>query len=334
MMDDQHNQGHQHETGGFQTESYLAPETLVQLSTLELRARMIVEGIRSGSHTSPHQGMSVEFKQHRQYVPGDDLKHLDWRVYARSDRPTIKQYEQETTLDVSILVDCSASMRFGSLRMKKGWGGTRSTTPDRVWTKYDHATAVSAALSWMSLQQSDRVGLNLFAEDLLTSISTRSTNDQWRRIITTLSNEPVDNGTEIERSVEHILSTIKNRSLIIIISDLLQDPGEIRNSIARIRHHNHDLICIQTLDEQELDLDITDPTTFIGLEDGNQINIDPNTIRDIYLEKLNHHNNTIKQTLLDFGYDHLLLNTHESVGPALTLLAARRMNWLKSRHVR
>jgi uncharacterized protein (DUF58 family) len=333
-MDDQHNHGQHRETAGFQTESYLAPETLVQLSTLELRARMIVEGIRSGSHTSPHQGMSVEFKQHRQYVPGDDLKHLDWRVYARSDRPTIKQYEQETTLDVSLLVDCSASMRFGSLKMKKGWGGTRSNTNERVWTKYDHATAVSAAISWMSLQQSDRVGLNLFAEDLVTSTSTRSTNDQWRRIITTLSSEPVDNGTEIERSVEHALSMIKNRSLIIIISDFLQDPDEIRNSIARIRHHNHDLICIQLLDDQELNLDITAPTTFVDIEGDERVNIDPNTIRDVYQEKLNTHNTNIKEMLLDFGYDHLLMNTHESVGPALTLLAARRMNWLKSRHVR
>ena len=319
---------------GFQAESYLAPETLLQLSTFELRARMIVEGIRSGSHTSPHQGMSVEFKQHRSYVPGDDLKHLDWRVYARSDRPTIKQYEQETTLDVLILVDCSASMRFGSLTMKSGWGGTRTNDSTKTWTKYDHATAVSAALSWMSLQQSDRVGVNLFADELLTTTPTRSSNDQWRQIVSTLSNEPVDRGTDFERSIEHALSKIKNRSLIIIISDFLQDVERIRNSIARIRHHNHDLVCIQLLDQAELTLDMKDTTSFVGLETDEVIHVDPNVIREKYKEHLNDHNRLIETMLVDFGYDYLLMNTHESVGPAITHLASRRMNWLNSRHAR
>lgn len=318
----------------FQAESYLAPETLVQLSTLELRARMIVEGIRSGSHTSPHQGMSVEFKQHRQYVPGDDLKHLDWRVFARSDRPTIKQYEQETTLDVSILVDCSASMRFGSLGMKKGWGGTQSEIDGKIWTKYDHATAVSAAVAWMSLQQSDRVGVALFAEDLVSSTSTRSSNDQWRNIVSTLSNGTVADETNLERSVEHMLSLTRNRSLIILVSDFLQDEDSIRNSIARIRHHKHDLMCIQTLDESELTLDIDDSTTFDGLEGEGVIHLDPTVIRETYIEQLNTHNRMIEGILLDYGYDYQLMNTHKSVGPALTQLAARRMNWLRSRHVR
>ncbi len=323
-----------HSNQSFQAESYLAPETLVQLSTLELRARMIVEGIRTGSHTSPHQGMSVEFKQHRQYVPGDDLKHLDWRVLARSDRPTIKQYEQETTLDVSILVDCSASMRFGSIPTKKGWGGTRSETKRKVWTKYDHATAVSAAIAWMSLQQSDRVGVSLFAEDIVTTTPTRSSNDQWRNIITTLSNETVADTTDLERSVEHLLSLTRNRSLFILVSDFLQDEESIGNSIARIRHHKHDLMCIQTLDESELTLNIDESTTFDGLEGEGVIHLDPTTIRETYIDHLNKHNRSIEGMLLDHGYDYQLMNTHKSVGPALTRLAARRMNWLRSRHVR
>lgn len=327
-------QKEQENGNGFQAESYLAPETLLQLNPFELRARMIVEGIRSGSHTSPHQGLSVEFKQHRPYVPGDDLKHLDWRVLARSDRPTIKQYEQETTLDVSILVDCSASMRFGSLKMKSGWGGTKSRTNNPTWTKYDHATAVSAALSWMSLQQSDRVGLNLFSEGLVHSVSRRSTGDQWRQIISALSRQPVETGTNFERSLEHILSTIKNRSLIILISDFLQDPAGLRNSIARVKHQKNDLICIQVLDDQEIHFNIDDSTAFVGLEGEGRIKLDPETIRDAYIERLNNHNNMLKETVQNFSFDYLLMNTHKSVGPAISKLAARRMNWLKSRHAR
>ena len=226
-------------------ESYLAPETLLQLSTFELRAKMIVEGVRSGLHASPHQGMSVEFNQHRPYTAGDDIRHLDWKVYGRSDRLTIKQYEQETTLDVILMVDCSASMRFGSMETKEGWGGTDGSRTSRRWTKFDHATATATALAWMSLQNTDRVGVHLFAEGLENSITQRSSESQWRQVVSLLSRQAVEKGTDINTSVDQVLALVSNRSLFIILSDFLEDPAVLRSTFAKFHHKRHDLICIQ-----------------------------------------------------------------------------------------
>ncbi len=322
------------ESSGMRAESYLSPETLVQLSPFDLRARMIVEGIRSGSHASPLQGLSVEFEQHRQYAPGDDVRHLDWKVYARTDRLAIKQYEQETNLDVIMLVDCSASMRFGSLQVKQGWGGTRASDTSGVWTKFDHATATATALSWMALQQSDRVGLSLFANGITQTTGRTSNTGQWRRIVSILSSHPVDDGTDIDRMAEQALSSITNRSLFIIISDFLQDPEEIRSAMARFRHRKHDVICLQTLDHEEINFNLQDPSILIDLELQDRIRIDPPAIREAYLEALEDHQNQLRSMLVGFGFDHHLLDTHDSVGPSIAHVAAHRSNWMKSHHGR
>src|SRR5678815_851358 len=136
-------------------ENYLAPETLAQLAPFELRAKMIVEGEMSGQHRSPYQGMAVEFAQHRQYVAGDDLKHLDWKVFGRSDKLYVKQYQQETNLDVILLIDASASMAYGTLGVKKQWGGTTASAAKVAWTKFDTAAAVAVALAYLCLHQQD-----------------------------------------------------------------------------------------------------------------------------------------------------------------------------------
>lgn len=313
-------------------ESYLSPETLSQLAPFDLRARMIVDGIRSGSHQSPLQGMSVEFEQHRQYVPGDDLRHLDWKVYGRSDRLAIKQYEQETTLDVSLLVDCSASMSFGTMGIKKGWGGTEASRSTGSWTKFDHATATATALAWMSLQQSDRIGLTMFADGIIQKVGLSSNTGQWRRIVSLLSGQTVDEKTDIEKTTEQVLSTTTNRSLFIIISDFLQDPGSIRSAMARFRHRKHDVICLQILDRDELRFEQPDPSMFIDLEGDDRIRIDPPSIREAYLEALHAHQGEINRMLSGFGFDYHTVDSHESVGPALAYLIARRTAWSRKHH--
>src|SRR5262245_15321725 len=154
------------DTEKVQAENYLAPETLAQLGSFELRAKMIVEGVMSGMHRSPYQGLAVEFAQHRQYVAGDDLKHLDWKVYGRSDKLYIKQYQQETNLDVILLVDSSASMGYGSLAVKSNWGGTAASRRTNQWTKFDCAAALGVAMAYLCLQQQDRVGVAVFADEI------------------------------------------------------------------------------------------------------------------------------------------------------------------------
>ena len=310
-------------------EAYLAPETLSQLSPFEIRARMIVEGVRSGLHQSPHQGMAVEFDQHRGYVPGDDLRHLDWKVFGRSDRLTIKQYQQETNLDVLIMVDSSASMRFGTNPVKKGWGKTDASNRTGKWTKFDHAVATSVALSWMSLQQSDRVGLFMFSDGIKDMVDRSSGQGQWRRIVSKLNSKPVEEGTNLSKSIDQVLGRITNRSIFVLITDMLIDMSEIQSNLAKFRHQRQDVLCLQVRDDQEINFRFRNMEQFQGLEIDERIKVDPRSIRDEYIKSINQHIDEIGSICSQFGFDHLLMNSHESVGPSLGRLLARRSMWLK-----
>ena len=274
--------------------------------------------------------MSVEFKQHRAYSPGDDLRHLDWKVLARSDRPTIKQYEQETTLDVQILVDCSASMKYGTLTTKEGWGGTRSSEETNKWTKYDHCTAIAAALSWMIIQNSDRVGVSTFADGITKSTPKSSTKEQWKKVITLLSREPVESTTDIDKSCKQSLSNTKRKSLFIILSDFLENTENIKTALARFSQGKHDVICIQTLDNEEIHLTTDTETIFNGMEDESRLPVDPNAIRDTYLRLLDNHIQSIFKQSGMFGFEHMVLNTHKSIATPIAKLTTKRTGWLKS----
>ena len=309
---------------GLRAEQYLAPETIGQLGTFELRARMIAEGVMSGMHRSPYQGLAVEFAEHRQYVPGDDLRHLDWKVFGRSDKLHLKQYQQETNLDVVILVDASASMRFGTLQVKSGWGGTAASRRASTWTKYDHATAVAAALCYLALQQRDRVGLALFADGLRGQVRRSNARDTWRRVVRTLAEDPVEDGTDLIKVVEQAMATVTNRSLFIVISDLLTDPKAVRESVARLRHRRHDVLLLQVLDRQELRFDYDDPAPFEGLEGEGRVPVDPRSVRDDYLEALTRHCGELEQIARSHGFDYLRLDSHGSVGPAIAAMLGRR----------
>ncbi len=310
-------------------ENYLAPETLAQLSPFELRAKMIVEGVMSGMHRSPYQGMAVEFAQHRQYVAGDDLKHLDWKVYGRSDKLYVKQYQQETNLDVILLVDASASMRYGSELIKRNWGGTEASRKSRRWTKYDHATAAATAIAYLCLHQQDRVGVFVYADEVKSFVQRSSAQGQWRRIINALSMHPVDEGTNLAKVTDQVLGKITNRALFVILSDFFDDSEVIRQSLAKIRHRRHDVIMLQMLDREEMQFTFSQPSPFEGLEGEGKLRLDPRALRASYLEALTAHNKAISKSALGFGFDYHRLNTHESVGPALTYVLARRNAFIK-----
>lgn len=310
-------------------ENYLAPETLSQLAPFELRAKMIVEGVMSGMHRSPYQGMAVEFAQHRQYVAGDDLKHLDWKVYGRSDKLYVKQYQQETNLDVILLIDSSASMAYGTLGVKTNWGGTKASASRSVWTKFDHATATAVAVAYLSLQQQDRVGVAIFADEIRAMVKRSNSRGQWKSIVNTLNVHPVSARTNLAKVTEQTLGKVQNRALFIIISDFFDDPESIRTALARFRHRRHDVILMQTLDRQELRFDFSQPAPFEGMEDEGRLRIDPRALREAYLEALHAHMDRLAKTALGFGFDYLRLDTHESVGPAIAYLLARRNAFIK-----
>lgn len=316
-------------TPTIRAEQYLAPETLAQLAPFELRAKMIVEGVMSGMHRSPYQGMAVEFAQYRQYSPGDDIKHLDWKVWARSDKHYIKQYQQETNLDVVIMVDASASMNYGTLEVKKGWGQTAASIKKRGWTKFDHSTAAAVAMAYLCLQQQDRVGLVVFADGIKQMVKRSSSKGQWRRLVNCLKGEPVEENTDLARVTDQVLSKVTNRCLFVILSDLFDDPESIRKSLARFRHRRHDVVLLQTLDRQEMRFDFSQPAPFLGLEGEGKLRIDPRALRQAYLESLDKHIKTVVRIARSFGFDYERLDTHESVGPALSHLLAQRNAYIK-----
>ncbi|MBL0927452.1 MAG: DUF58 domain-containing protein [Phycisphaerales bacterium] len=305
---------------------YLHPQTLARLSSLELRAKMIVEGVMSGQHRSPYQGYSVEFAQHRPYVRGDDIRHLDWKVFGRSDKLYLKQYEQETSLDLVLLVDCSGSMNFGSRLFSEASGEGRATSPDgrSNWTKYDHATAVAAALAYLALSQGDRVGLGIYADSLVDALNRTSAMGQWRRVVGVLSHHPVDRPTDFARVVEQTLAKLNNRCLIAIISDFFDDPERIRAALARVRHKQHDVLMIQVVDRREETFDLTDTAPFVGLEGEPKVRIDPRAVRAAYLEAFGRHLDAVEKITRSFGFDYLKLSTHDWLGPALAAFVSRR----------
>src|SRR6266404_1616304 len=274
---------------------YLDPLTLAKVRSLELKARLVVEGYMSGQHKSPYHGFSVEFAQHRPYVPGDDIRHLDWKVYARSDKLHLKQYQQETSLDLVLLVDASGSMRYGSSAFEDASGAGHTMSPDgrANWSKFDHATAIAAAMAYVTLHQGDRAGLVVFTDEIKSLVKRSSSQGTWRQVVGALAMHYQDNPgmavTDIARVVDQTLAKLNNRCLLVMISDLFTDPEQIRAAMARVKHRRHDMIVFQVLDREEAEFDFVDAAPFEGLEGEAKLRIDPRALRAGYLEALNRH---------------------------------------------
>lgn len=314
---------------------YLHPQTLARLSSFELRAKMIVEGVMSGMHRSPYQGFSVEFAQHRPYVPGDDIRHLDWKVYARSDKLHLKQYQQETSLDLVVLVDASGSMRYGSRTFEDASGAGHTLSPDgrTNWSKFDHATATAAALAYVTLHQGDRAGLVIFADEVLGLVKRSSSHGTWRQVVGALAThyqtEPTTSPTDIPRAIDQTLGKLTNRCLMVLISDLFTDPEQVRAAMARVKHKGHDLIVFQVLDKREREFDFTDAGPFEGLEGEARLRIDPRALRAGYLKALHGHLEKVEKMARSFGFDYQLVSTHDWLGPPLAAFVARRNAQIK-----
>lgn len=310
---------------------YLHPQTLARLASFELRAKIIVEGVSSGHHRSPFQGYSVEFAQHRPYVPGDDLRHLDWKVYGKSDRLQLKQYQQETSLDLNALVDVSGSMFYGSRLFAEASGEGRKTSLDNrpQWSKFDHATALAAALAYVTLRQGDRAGLVIFADAVRAMVKRSSSQGTWRQIIGALSTHPLDprnvgRPTDLRRAVDEMLGKVTNRGLVALISDGFFGIDQLRAGLARIKHAGHDLIFFQVLDRAELEFDFADVAPFEGLESEARLRVDPRAVRERYLELIRRHVADCEKAARSFGFDYQFVNSHDWLGPPLAAFVARR----------
>src|SRR6201994_1307365 len=247
---------------------YLDPKTLARISGLDLRARLIVEGLMTGMHRSPYQGISVEFAQHRPYVAGDDIRHVDWKVFGRSDKIYLKQYLEETNLHLICIVDASESMGYGTVR---GDGA--------IWTKYDHATAIAAALSYMAIQQQDSVGLAIFDQTLSRYFKASNLPGQWRVVVNELQQVPRWHKTNSGKVLEQIAEKLTHRSLIVIISDFFDDLASIQKGLRRLRYKKHEVMVFQLLDPAEIEFPFEDVTLFKGLEDAGELLTEPRALR-------------------------------------------------------
>ena len=285
------------------------PATLARISNLELRARVVMEGIISGMHKSPHRGYSVEFAQHRDYSPGDEIRHIDWKVYGRSDRYYVKQYEEETNLKSYFVLDTSSSMNYRS----------------GLLSKLDYAAIISAALSSLLLQQRDSVGLALFNDGIRSFIPAASTPSHLRMVLAQLENLETAPRTGISHAFHDLAERIKRRGLIVILSDLFDDPEMVLNGLQHFRHRKHEVILFHLLDRDELIFPFKDTLVFEGMEGEGQLPAEPKALRKEYLRLFDDYIARLKRGCREMGMDYVQFPTDQPVDIQLSQYLAQRM---------
>lgn len=297
---------------------YLEPRTLARIASLDLRARLIVEGLMTGMHRSPYQGISVEFAQHRPYVQGDDIRHVDWKVYGKTDKIYLKQYLEETNLHLICVVDASESMAFGTV----GDDGA-------PWTKYDHATAIAAPLSYMAIQQQDSVGLAVFDNELKRYHKPSNSPTQWKMITRELTLEPRLKKTNTGRILDQLAEKLTHRSLIVILSDFFDDLEGIKKGLRHLRYKKHEVMVFQVLDPMEIEFPFEDVTLFKGLEEMGELLTEPRALREGYLEQLSMATESLKKLCRGMHIDFTRMNTSEGLDVTLSGFLATRSASIK-----
>lgn len=292
-----------------QSRKYLDPIMLSKLGNINLIARCVVEGFFTGLHPSPFHGFSVEYSEHREYQPGDELKFLDWKMYGRSDKLYIKQFHQETNLSVYILLDCSRSMTFAS---------------EGCVSKLDYGSYLASALSYLMLGQNDKVGLVLFAEKILKMIPPRSRRTHLNAILTALQNNKPSIQTNLAETLHRFSDMTTRRGLVIVISDLLDDVDDIYKGLAHLKYLNHDVLLFQTLDTQELNLDYDGLVQFEDLESNNSIRVFPESLQQSYRQQVGEYIEDIEKTAGKSNIDYCLLDTSKPLDKALIAYLAKR----------
>ncbi len=289
---------------------FLDPKTLQKISRLDIIARLVVEGSVTGLHKSPFHGFSVEFAEHREYAPGDDPKHIDWKVYGRSDRFYIKEYEEETNLTATILLDASESMKF------KGEEGRIS--------KLEYGSMVAASLAYLVLRQRDTVGLCTFDEKIRSFIPPSSHPSHRNVILHALNTLEPRSRTTIGPVFHEMAERIKKKGLVIIISDLFDEPATILSGLRHFRHRRHEVILFHIMDEWEKTFPFEAMTKFKGLEGLEEVTADPRAIRRAYLDELERFRWEIKRGCRQDRIDYFDIDTSMPLDVALTSYLATR----------
>jgi len=280
---------------------FIDPRTVMRIKNLQLRARVVVEGFYAGIHRSPYHGFSVEFSEYRAYTPGDDPRYLDWKLFARSDRYSIKRFEDETNLLCYLLVDMSRSMSFGS----------------QPYSKSDYARTLAASLAYFLFTQRDAVGLLTFADDVADYLPPRHRSGHLRRLYGMLDRDTAGRSTDLSRPLERIAESVRKRGLVVLISDLLAPVAEFRTRLGYLRSRGHDVLVLQVRDPAEVEFTFTAPLMFHDLESGQRIYIDPAAARADYQRRFNEHAAELRQACSDLGVDFARLTTDQPLERAL-----------------
>ena len=288
---------------------YLDPLVLAKVRSLELKARLIVEGYLSGMHKSPYHGFSVEFAQHREYVPGDDIKHIDWKVYGRTGRFYLKQYEEETNLVLWILLDTSESMRYGSGPV----------------TKHDYACMTAAALAYLTIHQTDSVGLVTFDSQVRSFLKPSSQPSHLKEIVHAMNKGCGDQKTSLVPLFHDLAERITRRSIILLISDLFDEPATILAGLKHLRYKRHEVAVMNVLDAAEMDFPFQEATLFRGLEQYPELLTDPRSLRDGYLAEVNAFLTEMQHGCRNQNVDFVQLRTDHNLGVAISSYLASRL---------
>ncbi len=249
---------------------FLTPEAVAKLESFSLIARTVVEGFVSGLHRSPYQGFSVEFSEHREYSPGDDLRYLDWRALARADRYYIKRFEEETNLRAYLLLDASGSMGYGS----------------GVVTKLEYGSYLVASLAYLMMRQQDSVGLVVFDEEVRQFLPPHSSTVHLNLLLRSLEALSAGRTTNVSETFHRLAENIKRRSLIVIVSDLFDEPKEVMRALRHFRHKKHEVIIFHVLDRAEVEFPFERLTNFIDMETRERLQVDPRYVRDDYRRQI------------------------------------------------
>jgi uncharacterized protein (DUF58 family) len=269
---------------------------------MDIRARLVVEGFITGQHRSPYHGFAVEFATHREYAPGDDLRHIDWKVWSKTDRLYIKEYEAETNLKCHLLVDCSKSMRYGE---KSGW------------SKFDYAATAAASLAFLLQQQQDAVGLVLFSNRIDQTLRPSTHPTHLKLLLHELERTQPERATDVNDIFAGLANQVRQRGIIALFSDLFLDPRLLGESLNQFRLRRHEVIVFHIMHHDELDFPFADNTLFRGLESEIQLQTEPRALRKSYLEAVERYMEQVRKTCATAGIDHVLIDTSKPLDGVL-----------------
>ena len=287
--------------------NHFDPKVLAKLKNLYLRARVVVDGVMVGIHPSRAKGLSSEFEEHREYSPGDDVRHIDWKAYGKFDRYSIKEYRETTNLRAYILLDASSSMSYAS----------------DGWSKFEYGSTLTASLAYLMQKQQDAVGLITFSNRVEKMVPPMATPGHLFAILKELEDRIPRGGTSSGSILQELASSLKRRGFIILISDLLDKPEEVMRGLKQLRSKGNDVMVFQLLDRDELEFPFEQPTLFMDLEEDIKLLTDPHAVRSAYLKSMNSLIEGYRQSCASYFIDYSIFNTSIGLDRALV----RYLTW-------